>query len=151
VDQTAKCGLLLDYPRVILDVRGARDTVGERRDVGRAADFVQLPRARQRVLERNEIDRVPPLAERHHLVEDAAVRVAEEVVCVDQLRGLVERLVVDQDCAEDRLFGVQIVREDSFRGSNVSHESSDRRSQIGRSIGRSTNRFEIDPGDVEEE
>ena len=59
---------------------------------------------------KRRVDRVVPLAQLHHLVEDAPVRVAEEVARVDQLRGVIERLVVDQDCAKYRFLGIEAVR-----------------------------------------
>ena len=65
---------------------------------------------------------VAALAERDHLVEDAAMRVAEEIVRVDQLGGVVERLVVDQDRAEHRFLGIEAVRKRPLgRGSDVRH------------------------------
>ena len=64
------------------------------------------------------------LAERDHLVEDAPVRVAEEVARVDQLRGVVERLVVDQDRAEHGFLGLEIVRKRAFRCSDSAWECS---------------------------
>ena len=78
-DQVPERRLLLDDPRVVLDVGRARHAVDERRDVGRAADFVELARAPELFLQRDQIDRVAALDELDHLVEDAAVRVAEEV------------------------------------------------------------------------
>ena len=42
VNQAAERRLLLDDPRVVLDVGRSRHAVGERRDVGRPADFVEL-------------------------------------------------------------------------------------------------------------
>ena len=120
VDQAAERRLLLDDLRVVLDVGRARHAVGQRRDVGRPADLVELAAARQLLLERDEIDRVAALAERDHLLEDAAVRVAEEVARVDQLGGVVERLVVDQDRAEHGLLGLEIVRKRAFRCGEVS-------------------------------
>ena len=53
---------------------------------------------------------VAALAERDHLLEDAPVRVAEEIARVDDLGGLVERVVVDQDRAEHGLLGFEVVR-----------------------------------------
>ena len=78
-DQAAQRRLLLDDARVVLDVGRVRHAVDERRDVGRAADLVELARARELVLERDEVDGLAALDEADHLVEDAAVRVAEEV------------------------------------------------------------------------
>ena len=63
----------------MLDVGRARHAVDERGDVGRAADFVELAGAPELFLQRDEVDRVAALGELHHLVEDAAVRVAEEI------------------------------------------------------------------------
>ena len=47
VDQIPKRRLLLDDARVVLDVGRARHAVGERRDVGRPADLVELAAARR--------------------------------------------------------------------------------------------------------
>jgi hypothetical protein len=121
VDQAAERRLLLDDPRVVLDVGRSRYAVGQRRDVGRPPDLVQLPGPRQFFLQRDEVDGMTAFAERHHLVEDAAVRITEEVLGVDQLGGVVERVVVDQDRAEDRLLGIEIVRKRPFRRSNFRH------------------------------
>ena len=57
VDQAAERRFLLDDARVVLDVGRARHAVGQRRDVGRSADFVELARARQLFFQRDEIDR----------------------------------------------------------------------------------------------
>ena len=122
VDQIAQRRLFLDDPRVVLDVRRPRHAIGERRDVGRAADVVEVARARQLFLQRDEIDRIAALAEHDHLVEDAPVRIPEEVARVDQLRGVVERVVVDQNCAEHGLFGVEIVRKSTFWSGGLWHE-----------------------------
>ena len=114
MDQVAKGRLFLDDARVVLDVGAARHAVGERRDVGGAADFLELARSLQLVLQRDQVDGVVALAERDHLVEDAAMRIAEEVARVDQLGGVVERLVVDQDRAEYGLLGLEVVRQRPF-------------------------------------
>ena len=45
VDQVAKRRLFLDDSCVVLDVGRARDAVDQRRDVGRAADFLQFAAA----------------------------------------------------------------------------------------------------------
>jgi hypothetical protein len=101
VDQIAESALLLDDLRVVLDVGRTRDAIGERGDIGRTADVIELPRPGELLFQRDEVDRIVALIERHHLVEDAAVRVAIEIVAIDHLRGEVERVVVDQDRAED--------------------------------------------------
>ncbi len=50
-DQVAKGGLLLDDPRVVLDVGRPRHAVDQRRDVGRAADLVEIARAPELLLQ----------------------------------------------------------------------------------------------------
>src|SRR4030095_5799544 len=129
VNELAKRGLLLDDARVVLDVGGARDAVGQRGDVGGPANFIELTRARELLLQRDEIDRLSALVERHHPVEDAPVRVAIETSRVDDLSGHVERVVVYQDGAEHGTFGIEIVRKRTLRGSNDSfgHEEESRR------------------------
>ena len=112
--------LFLDDARVVLDVGGARHAVGQRRDVGRTADFVELAGARQLLLQRDEIDRLVPLVERNHLVEDAPMRVAIEVAAVDDLHREVERVVVDEDRAEHRALRFEIVRKRTLRSENSS-------------------------------
>ena len=114
-DQAPEGGLLLDDARVVLDVGRPGHTVNESRDVRRAADFFDLTRSGQLVLERDQVDGVAPLGELHHLVEDAAVGVAEEIARIDHFRGEVEGVVVQQDGAEDRPFGLEVVRECPFR------------------------------------
>ena len=118
-DQVPERRLLLDDPRVVLDVGRARHAVDERGDVGRAADLVELARPPELLLQRDEIDRVVALRQLDHLVEDAPVRVAEEIVGVDDLGGEVERVVVQQDRAEHRPLGLEIVRQRAFGCSNV--------------------------------
>ena len=115
MDQVPQRRFLFDDAGVVLDVGRTRHAVGQRRDVGGSADLVEVAGASKLLLERDEIDRVAALAERDHLVEDAPVRVAEEVARVDQLRGVIERLVVDQDRAEDRLLSFEVVRKGAFR------------------------------------
>ena len=78
-DQVPEGGLLLDDPRVVLDVGRARHAVDQRGDVGRTADLVELAGSPELLLQRDQIDRVAALREPDHLLEDAAVRVAEEI------------------------------------------------------------------------
>ena len=63
----------------------------------------------------------PRSDELDHLVEDAAVRVAEEIARVDHLGGEVERVVVQQDRAEHGAFGFEIVRKRAFGDGGVRH------------------------------
>ena len=108
-DQVAECGALLDDPRVVLDVGRARHAIGEGGDVGRTANRLEIAGTAQLVAQRDQVDGLTPLVEVDHLVEDAAVGVTEEVVGVDQLRRHVERVVADQNRAQDGPLRLQVV------------------------------------------
>src|SRR5258706_8938266 len=120
-DQVAERRLLFDDPRVVLDVGRSRHAVHERRDVGRAADLVELARTAQLLFQRDEIDGVAPLGELHHLVEDAPVGVAKEVRRVDHLGREVERVVVEENRAEHGSLGFEIVWQRTFCDGGVRH------------------------------
>ncbi len=113
---------LLDDAGVVLDVHRARHAVHERGDVGRAADLVEIAGPPQLLLEGDEIDRVVALGQLHHLVEDAAVRVAVEIVRIDHLGREVEGLVVQQDRPEHGPLRLQVVGKRSFGNSDVGHK-----------------------------
>jgi hypothetical protein len=87
VDQVPEDGLLLDDPAPVLDAGDARDAVDERGQVGGAAHRLERGLAHELVLERHQVDRLAALGERGHRVEDAAVRVAVEVLLGQELRG----------------------------------------------------------------
>ena len=87
-----------------------RKAVDERRDVGRAAHFVQLACARELLFQRDEVDGVAALAELHHLFEDAAMGIAKKIARVQDFSGRIERVVVDQNRAEDGTLGFEVVR-----------------------------------------
>ena len=120
-DQPPEGRLFLDDARVVLDVGRSRHAVDERGDVGGAADFVELAGAAQLFFERDEIDRVAALGELDHLVEDAPVRVAEEIARVDHFGGEIEGVVVQQDRAEHGSLGLEIVRQRAFGDGEFGH------------------------------
>ena len=80
-------------------------------EVGGAAHRLERRLARELVLQGDEIDGLAALGERDHRVEDAAVRVAVEVVAVEDLGGEVEGVVVHQDRAEHGPLRLEVVRE----------------------------------------
>ena len=98
----------------MLDIGGTRHTVHQRGDIRGPADLVDLARSAELLLERHEIDRIVALGELDHLLEDAPVRIAEEVVGVDHFRGEIERVVVEQDGAEHGALRLEIVRQRTF-------------------------------------
>ncbi len=120
-NQTAERRLLLDDAGVVLDVGRPRHAVDQRGDVGGPADLVDLSGAAELILQRDEIDGVAALRQLHHLVEDAPVRVAEEIVRVDHLRRQVERIVVQQDRTEHRALRFEIVRQRAIGDGGFGH------------------------------
>src|SRR4029453_10684185 len=95
--------------------------VDERGDVGGAADLVEIAGTSELLLERDQIDRVAALGQPHHLVEDAPMRVAKEILRVDDFRGEVERVVVQQNRAEDRASGLGVVRKGPLGDGGLGH------------------------------
>src|SRR6185436_712519 len=75
------------------------------------------------LLQCDEVDGVVPLVERHHAIENPAMRIPVEIPTVDDLRREIERVVVDQNRAEHRSFGFEIVRKRALRcgKSSVGH------------------------------
>ena len=69
----------------------------------------------------------PRSDELDHLVEDAAVRVAEEIARVDDLGGEVERVVVQQDRAEHGALGLEVVRKRAFGDGGFGHSEREKR------------------------
>ena len=113
-DQTAKRGFLFDDLRVVLDVGRSRHAVHKRRDVGRSTDFIEIAGASELLLERDEINRVAAFDQFDHLVEDAPMRIAEEIGGVDDFRGEIEGVVVEEDRAKDGALRFEIVRQRAF-------------------------------------
>jgi hypothetical protein len=115
VNQRPQRCLLLDDLGVVLDVGGPRHTVDERRDVGGASDFIELTSAPEFLFERDQVNRLAALRELCHPLEDAPMRVAKKRARIDHRRSDVERVVVDEDGAEDGALRVEVVRERSIR------------------------------------
>jgi hypothetical protein len=109
LDQATQRGFLLDDLGVVLDVGRPRHAVRQRRDVGRAAHFLQFAGSRELILDGDEIDRFVPVDQLDDDVEQPPVRIPEEVLGVDDLGGLVEDRVVDEDGAENALLGFEIM------------------------------------------
>ena len=91
----------------------AREPVEEGREVGGAADRLERRAARQLVLQRDEVDRLAALGQHAHRLEDAAVRLAGEVVAREQLGGGVEGRVVHQHGAQHGALGFGVLRKDA--------------------------------------
>ena len=108
--ERAQYRFLAHDARVVGDVGGGRDAGGELGDVSRAADRLELAARAQRVGHRDGVDRLVAVRQLGHHAKDFAMRLAIEVVGVEDFKGLVDGLVLEQDRAEHRLLGLQILR-----------------------------------------
>jgi hypothetical protein len=113
-DDGALVGLLAHDAGVMGDVGGLRESVDERGEVGRTADFVELPRPVERILERHELDRRAGRVQPQCLLEDPAVRLAPEVLRLEQGRDVRKRVFVQQHRAQDGAFRVEGMRHRAF-------------------------------------
>jgi hypothetical protein len=74
--------------------------------------------------ERDEVDGLLGFAERDHLQENAAVLIEKEIFGAQILDGGVERVIVEQDGAEDGAFGVKIIGQWAFESGFDRHADS---------------------------
>ena len=106
--ELAQQALVFDDANVVFDDGPHRQTLGEGREVGHAADGFDLLGTRQFVGQGNDVDGTLLIHQLAHAQEDALVRVEREVVGLKALGGFGVRGVVEQDGAEDGFFGVDI-------------------------------------------
>ena len=64
---------------------------------------------------------MPAFAQQDHLLEDAPVRVPEEIHGLDDLGRLVEGVVVQENRAEHRALGLEVVRERTIGRGDINH------------------------------
>ena len=124
MNQIAQQRFFAHDARVMLDVGDPRHAVGESGEIRRAARSFQFPRAVQRLGEGNQIDGLLAFAECDHLVENPAVLLQKEIFRLQALHGGVERMVVEQNGAQNGAFGVQILRERPFERGGGRHRDS---------------------------
>ena len=110
VDEAAQLGLLLDDLRVVRDIGRRRHDVGDRRDERDAADLLELAVLAQLLGQRDEVDCLVVLGELQHRIVDTAVRLAVEVLRLQDFLCLDNRLFLDHHRAEDRLFRLNVLR-----------------------------------------
>lgn len=114
VNKIAKDGFFFDDAGVVLDVGNFGHAVGKSGEIGSAAGGFQIAVAVKFFGESDEVDGVLGFAESDHLVKDAAVLIEEKVSAAEMLDGGVERMVIEQNGAEDGTLGVEIVRKRPF-------------------------------------
>ena len=63
------------------------------------------------------------LSQRDHLLEHVAMLRQEEILGLQRLNGGVQRVVVQQDGAENRPFGFEVIRERTFESGIGRHKA----------------------------
>ena len=110
--EPAQHRVLADDPRVLADVPDGGDARRQQVDRRAAAGGVELPGLLEVLDERERVDRLAAAVQLEHRREDDPVRLAVEVLgveaLVDDQRG--QRRVGEQDRAEDRLLGLEVLR-----------------------------------------
>ena len=107
-DQLAQHGGALDNVAVVLDVDRGRHGVDQVHDVGRAADFVELPPPLQLVANRHKIRRLAAFVQVENRLVDPAVLFLIKILRLEKRGDLDDRVGIDQGRAEHRLFRLGI-------------------------------------------
>ena len=95
---------------VILGVDDRRRLVGEARQIFGDADLADQLVFLQEALDGARVGDLAEADELRRLLVDLPVQRIEEVAGLEEIRDAVERLVVDQDRAEQRLLDLDVVR-----------------------------------------
>ena len=99
---------------VVLDIDEVRNTVEKTREISNSAGAFELRRSDQFFLNRDQVDGARSFDQLDHLPENHAMSIEVEVFGPESLENPVIIFVVDENCAENGFFGVDVVRECSF-------------------------------------
>ena len=121
MDQVAQHRLFLDDARVVLDVGDAGHAIRERGEIGSAAGGVQFAAAVEFFGEGDEVDGLLGFAEGNHRVKTLRCWASKEIVGLEGLNGGVQRVVVEQDGAEDGTLSVEIAGQRTFESGISGH------------------------------
>ncbi len=109
--QLPQQALVLDDPDVVFNDRPQRQTLGQRRQVSHAAHRLDLLVARQLVRQRHNVHGALRVHQIAHAQEDALMRIKREIARVQLLSRLRVRCVIQQNRAQNGLFGVDVRRQ----------------------------------------
>ncbi len=130
VNQVAQQRLLSHDPRVVVDVRYPRHPVHQRCQVRRPARRFQFPVPVQFFRQRHQVDSLLRFRQRHHLREHIAMLRQKEVFGFQGLDGGVQRVVVQDDGAEDGALRVNIARQRFLDDGISRHDETDKARSI---------------------
>ena len=123
-DQVPQHGLALDDARVLGRVDRGRGGVRERAQVRAPADRLEVLGALQGLGDGDDVDGLAPLEQVEDDRVDLGVGLPVEVLGLEELGDLDDRVAVDEDRAEDGLLGF-----DGLRGQAIDHSARRMRSR----------------------
>ena len=115
LDELAGQGFVANEIGVSCDVREVRQAERQLGDERDAADLLDHALAPEFFAEQDRVDLGAALAQGDHGAEDELMGADVEVVGAQQLDGLVDECVVEDDGAEDGALGIGVVRQRAFK------------------------------------
>ena len=103
----------------MLDVGDMRHAVHQLRDVSGTAGGFEFAAAVELVGERHQVYGLLRLTERDHLLVDAPVMIVEEIFGLEFLERGIERVVVEQDRAQDAALRLGVLGQRTFERRGV--------------------------------
>src|ERR1700734_2094855 len=108
-NEFAPHGEVIDAAAIVVSVDDGRRLAGEAGEILRHSDAAEIMLAKEG-LERHRRRQLAGTDQRSRDLEDAAMNFLDEMLASEEIRDAVERVIVDQDRAEQRLFGLEVVR-----------------------------------------
>src|SRR5271154_3066584 len=108
-NEFAPHGEVIDAAAIVVGVDDGRRLAGETGEILRHSDAAEIMLAKEG-LERHRRRQLAGPDQRSRDLEDAAMNFLDEMLASEEVRDAVERVIVDQDRAEQRLFGLEVVR-----------------------------------------
>ncbi len=134
VDQAALEPEVVQQPAVVAGVEDRLGGAGEAREIARAVELAQRLVLVERDLEGQVVGEPALLDQPAHRLEDPTVHRLVEMLRPQELRDPVIGLVVDQDRAEQRLLGLDVVRLGAKAGRRPRLEGVRLGEEIGRHV-----------------
>ena len=100
---------VVDAAAIVVGVDDGRRFAGEAGEILRHGDAAEVMLAEEG-LERDRRRQLAGPDQRSRDLENAAMNLLDEMLAPEEVRDAVERVVVDEDRAEQRLFGLEVVR-----------------------------------------
>src|SRR5208337_4418032 len=113
-DQLAPHGEIVDAAAVVVSVDDRGRLAREAGEILRHGDAAKIMFAEEG-LERDRRRQLARADQRSGDLENAAVNLFDEMLAPEEIRDAIERVVVDEDRAQKRLFGLEIVRRRTVR------------------------------------